>query len=348
MVGGGAVTYLSDRDLRELLPKLDFKAADPAHPFDPAAQIQPCSIDLRLDNVFWVQRSGKNIDLRSSQLLEIEPRRHWRRERLSANQSTTLKPGEMLLGRTYEEFTVPVGFAGKLEGRSSFARMGLAIHCSADFINPGYRGHMPLQLINLGGSTITIVPYLPICQLIVVSLSSASERVYGDRELYSKYVDDDGGPSYWWRDKRIKALHAALGNHNVSEAIQREILELIRPCEPEVIERLEKFVAPLPIGDLTNSHDILERFAVAEDQMRRITVLRYKFSLWLGPVLATSSLGSLFRRPLTELHYALWAAAVAALIWAAWVYFKGDPPGDYLGKKELDQIMLAPNTGSPR
>src|SRR5205085_4347843 len=120
--------------------------------------------------------------------------------------SIVLKPSEMLLGRTYEIFTIPKDHAGKLEGRSSFARLGLAVHCSADFINPGYRGHMPLQLINFSRSSIRVFPLIPICQLILVRLSSTPTRVYGDRELSSKYMDDDGGPSYWWRDKRIKSL----------------------------------------------------------------------------------------------------------------------------------------------
>lgn len=122
----------------------------------------------------------------------------------------------MLLGRTYDSFTIPPTLAGKLEGRSSFARMGLATHCSADFINPGYRGKMPLQLVNFGRTTIRLVPFVPICQLIFIQVSSHPERLYGERELSSKYMDDDGGPSYWWRDKRVKELQAALREHDLA------------------------------------------------------------------------------------------------------------------------------------
>jgi deoxycytidine triphosphate deaminase len=82
------------------------------------------------------------------------PRRHWRKILLGAGESIKLRPGEMILGRTFEAFSIPRSCAGKLEGRSSFARMGLAIHCSADFINPAWRGRMPLQLTNLGASSI--------------------------------------------------------------------------------------------------------------------------------------------------------------------------------------------------
>lgn len=139
-------------------------------------------------------------------------------------------------GVAFETFTIPSACAGKLEGRSSFARMGLAVHCSADFINPGYRGHMPLQLVNLGKGSVRLFPQVPICQLVLVRLSSPPERVYGARELFSKYMDDDGGPSYWWRDKRIADLQAAFREFDVSERVQNEILELIGPREPELIE----------------------------------------------------------------------------------------------------------------
>jgi deoxycytidine triphosphate deaminase len=150
--------YLVDSQLEALLPELDFDTPDPAHPFLPTEQIQPCSIDLRLDSVFWRHRRGRPIDLRHARVADLHPRRHWRKIVLSSGQSVRLKPGEMILARTFEQFTIPRGYSGKLEGRSSFARLGISIHCSADFINPGYRGHMPLQIVNNGKSAVILVP----------------------------------------------------------------------------------------------------------------------------------------------------------------------------------------------
>jgi deoxycytidine triphosphate deaminase len=66
--------YLSDTDIRQRLAELDIECPDPAHPFQADEQIQPCSIDLRLSNVFWEPRRGATIDLRKSALLELQPR----------------------------------------------------------------------------------------------------------------------------------------------------------------------------------------------------------------------------------------------------------------------------------
>jgi deoxycytidine triphosphate deaminase len=82
--------YLCDRDLRELLPTIRFETQNPEHPFKPDDQIQPCSIDLRLDNVFWRQRSRAAIDLRRSKLLELSPRRHWKKIILEPGESITI------------------------------------------------------------------------------------------------------------------------------------------------------------------------------------------------------------------------------------------------------------------
>ena len=152
--------YLSDNELNELLVDIQFETDDPNYPFVADEQIQPSSVDLRLGKVFWKPRAysfwtpwkNREIDLRRARLLELSPRKYWRRSSISSAESMIIRPREMILGRTFERFSIPNGYAGKLEGRSSFARMGLAIHCSADFINPGWRGHMPLQMVNHGSS----------------------------------------------------------------------------------------------------------------------------------------------------------------------------------------------------
>ncbi len=117
--------YLSDREIEALLSDLGFASADPEHPFQASEQVQPCSIDLRLSNVFWEPISGKTIDLRKARLLDLEPRLLWKRRELRKGESITLRPGRLLLGRVNERLTVPPQYAGKIEGRSSFARLGL-------------------------------------------------------------------------------------------------------------------------------------------------------------------------------------------------------------------------------
>lgn len=325
--------YLSDRDLRSILPEIAFQTSDPTLPFDPDEQIQPCSVDLRLDGVFWRQVSRRPIDLRRSKLLEMSPRRHWVRIDLKPGQCVTLQPGEMLLGRTFEAFSIPARYAGKLEGRSSFARMGLAVHCSADFINPGYRGHMPLELLNQGKSPLRVFPHVPICQVMFIPLSSTPERVYGARELSSKYMDDDGGPSYWWRDKRVKQVQAALGEHDVAEAMQQELLEVIAPSDPELIERFERLLQQLPRSALTNTSDLLQRFAEAENKVRLWARLLRGIQISAAPFLIAIALGSLFAGPYELLHYISWSLAAGAVPVSV-VGLKSDL-GDYFTTAEL-------------
>jgi deoxycytidine triphosphate deaminase len=270
--------YLSDRDLRLVLSELSFQTAHPDHPFDGGEQIQPCSIDLRLSNVFWSRRRahwtrrllrrGPTVDLRRSHVEEIDPRREWRKAELQDGQSLTIWPGEVLMTRIYESFQIPDEYAGKIEGRSSYARIGLAVHCTGDFINPGWSGFMPLQLVNASPFPIRVLPYLPICQLMLIRLSSKPERTYGDPELASKYVNDDGGPSYWWRDRSVQALHKELGNANVPSGIQNEIVELVKFEDPEMLTRFEHYVSKKRIGQVENAPTLLDEFAGAEVRRR--------------------------------------------------------------------------------
>jgi hypothetical protein len=151
------------------------------------------------------------------------------------------------------------GYARKIEGRSSFARLGLTVHCTGDFINPVWDGFMPLRLTNHGTLPIRIAPFFPICQLMIVPLASPPERTYGDEELRSKYVNDDGGPSRWWRDGRIRELQERLAGIPVEEAVQREIAKLLRFEGPTILWRLTRFLGRRK--GIEHASETLDRFA---------------------------------------------------------------------------------------
>jgi|GEM_PF-758516 len=331
--------YLADRDIKLLLHEIAFESDDPDHPFVTEDQVQPASVDLRLDSTFWLQKSKKPIDLRRSKLLELSPRRHWSKVRLHWGESITLMPGQMLLGRTFEKFSIPQSCAGKIEGRSSFSRMGIAIHCTGDFINPGYRRRMPLEIFNCGRSAIRLFPLIPICQLIFVRLSSQAEIPYG-AALSSKYMDDDGGPSYWWRDKRIRQLHTLLGEHDVSERVQDELLRLMGTRDPELIERFEQMVRNLKKDELTNSEEILERFAESEDKKLLLHRIYRGVLVGLAPLLIAASISSLFSQPFGWnrygwLHYVLWAVTLLTIPVSV-VGLRMDI-GEFFGSRELEE-----------
>lgn len=331
--------YLSDKDIQGKLQEMAIECDNPEHPFSESEQIQPCSLDLRLSNIFWEPVKMRAFDLRRSRLLDLDPRRYWKKRILGKGEYISLKPRKMLLGRIYENLTVPAMCAGKIEGRSSFARMGLSIHCTGDFINPGYRGHVPLQLFNLSPNTIKIYPYIPIGQLMLVQISSLPSRLYGQEELQSKYLDDDGGPSYWWRDKRIRKLQTTFREVDVSIQIQEAILERIGMQEPEIVERFERFIGKTRLSKIDNADTLIEQFVRSEDRLKLKDKLVKGICFALFPILASASIGAVYYEKAFGLtHYFLWVSTVLSL--APFVYVLRDTPKQYLGESELKECLI--------
>lgn len=325
--------YLSDKDIRAKLSEMQIEVNNSEYPFNPNEQVQPCSIDLRLSNIFWEPMRVKSIDLRRSRLLDLSPRRYWKKRILQKGECITLKPGRLLLGRIYEKFTIPVDCGGKIEGRSSFARMGLGIHCTGDFINPGYRGHMPLQLFNYSPNPIKIFAYIPICQLMLIRVSNEPLRKYGLEELQSKYMDDDGGPSYWWRDKRIKSLQNTFQEVDVSIDIQERILDKIGAQEPEILERFEKFIEKIPKSNLENADNLLELFLKSEKRKKLKDQILKGIYYAMFPTLGSASAGVYFSRPFTLEHYILWCLTAISVI--PFIHVLKALPKQYLEGKTL-------------
>ena len=330
--------YLADNEIIEILGLLDIDATDEHNPFDPSASVQPASIDMRLDRIFWRQKKRRVAsDLRNSIVEQLDARRFWRRLELTRTESVVIKPGEMLLGRVYERFTVPENYAARIVGRSSFARMGLSVTCSGDFINPGYRGHMPLELFNASSVPIRICPYLPVCQLVLVKLTSTPKRLYGHATLGSKYADDDGGPSYWWKDKSFTAFQDVLRNKGVAESIQDRVREVLGHREATLLERFEAFFGRLSLAEIDNADDVLKRFAEAESKARR----RAKFWYWAPRTITMSlvamTVGRLFAAEWKVGSYAIFFLTLLSLAWFGYAWLYQDEPGDYFDAKEFDR-----------
>ncbi|HWO62971.1 MAG TPA: dCTP deaminase [Umezawaea sp.] len=174
---------LSDRELRKEVESgrllLD--------PFD-GEMVQPSSIDVRLDRFFRVFNNTKytHIDPRQQQdeltsLVEVE-----------ADEPFVLHPGEFVLGSTFEKVTLPDDLAGRLEGKSSLGRLGLLTHSTAGFIDPGFSGHITLELSNVANLPITLWPGMKIGQLCLFQLSSAAEFPYGSKQAGSRYQGQRG------------------------------------------------------------------------------------------------------------------------------------------------------------
>ncbi|MGC0365764.1 dCTP deaminase [Rhodococcus sp. 27YEA15] len=174
---------LSDRDIRAEISvgRLGIE------PFDDAL-VQPSSVDVRLDGLFRVFNNTRytHIDpsLRQDELTSlVEP---------AEGEPFVLHPGEFVLGSTLEVCSLPDDLAGRLEGKSSLGRLGLLTHSTAGFIDPGFNGHITLELSNVANLPITLWPGMKIGQLCLLRLSSAAEHPYGSSEVGSKYQGQRG------------------------------------------------------------------------------------------------------------------------------------------------------------
>jgi deoxycytidine triphosphate deaminase len=340
--------YLADHDIAELLSEMSISGPNPAHPFDPDGQIQPCSIDLRISDVFWkpsrrrriwrrlLPGSEVAIDLRRADVSALDPLRDWKRYVIPDGQYLTIRPGQVVMGRIYERFRVPEGYAGKVEGRSSYARLGLAVHCTGDFINPGWEGYMPLQLCNFGPYPLRVVPYVSVCQLMLVRLSRKPDRTYGNEELKSKYVNDDGGPSLWWRDARVKEIQKGLGTYSVAEAIQQQIVATVRFESPDVLERLQRYIDHQRSGQIENVAQVMHGFARQEDRRRSLD----RIALGAPVVLLAGLFASLFVA-FGPVHVVLIIATVISGIVALGANVRRD--SGYLGGAELRELEYRPD-----
>ncbi|MGW9477193.1 dCTP deaminase [Saccharomonospora azurea] len=175
---------LSDRDLRKALES-ERLGIDP---FDPA-MVQPSSVDVRLDRFFRVFDNSKytHIDpkLRQDELTSMV-------EKDGDDDPFVLHPGEFVLASTFELFTLPDDLAGRLEGKSSLGRLGLLTHSTAGFIDPGFSGHITLELSNVANLPITLWPGMKIGQLCLFQLTSPAEYPYGSAEVGSRYQGQRG------------------------------------------------------------------------------------------------------------------------------------------------------------
>ena len=172
------MSVLSDRDIRAELDTGRVRI----EPYDPV-DLQPSSVDLHLGRSFRVFRNNRYpyIDVRALQpdlteLLHVEP-----------DEAFILHPGEFVLGQTLEWVELPDDLVARLEGKSSLGRLGLLIHSTAGYVDPGWKGTLTLELSNVANLPIALYQGMRIGQISFVRMSSPVERPYGSAGLGSKY-----------------------------------------------------------------------------------------------------------------------------------------------------------------
>jgi dCTP deaminase len=174
---------LSDRTIREELAA----GRIVIHPLDPA-DIQPSSVDLRLDRYFRVFRNHtmRVIDVRQHQEELTES------VEIGDEDAFILHPGEFVLGSTAERVTLPDDLVARLEGKSSLGRLGLLIHSTAGFVDAGWDGYLTLELSNVANLPITLYPGMKIGQISFLRMTTPADNPYGSSPLGSKYQGQRG------------------------------------------------------------------------------------------------------------------------------------------------------------
>jgi dCTP deaminase len=183
---------LSDRSIRAAIESGRIRL-DPLE----LGLIQPASIDVRCDRRFRVFRNSRYgfIDVKTpmpdlTELVTVE-----------GDEPFILHPGEFVLGATLERVTLGDDIVARLEGKSSLGRLGLQVHSTAGFIDPGFDGHVTLELSNVSNLPITIYPGMKVGQVSFLEMTGPADAPYGSGALGSKYQGQVGPtPSAYWRN----------------------------------------------------------------------------------------------------------------------------------------------------
>jgi len=187
-------SVLSDGTIRRLVSEGRVRI----EPWDDA-MVQPASVDLRLGSSFRVFHNHRiaAIDLADP------PTNVTELVQIADDESFVIHPGEFVLGRTLEHLELPDDLVSRIEGKSSVGRLGLIVHATAGFVDPGFKGTLTLEITNLTRVPIILWPGKPIAQLSFMTLDQPAERPYGHPDLGSHYQSQvdatesryEGGPA---------------------------------------------------------------------------------------------------------------------------------------------------------
>ncbi|NPA38520.1 MAG: dCTP deaminase [Candidatus Nanohaloarchaeota archaeon] len=197
------MSILSDKDIKERIKKGEI-VIEPLENLEKS--LGPSSLDLRLGNKFRVFKHA-HVDIIDPKNYHDELIREYEikngRIKIKEHTYTTLyisdepfiiHPGEFILASTYEKVKIPADITARLEGRSSLGRLGLLVHVTAGYIDPGFEGHITLELGNVGKLPLKLYPGMRVCQLVFEEMTSPSETPYNKRKN-SKYLGENGATS---------------------------------------------------------------------------------------------------------------------------------------------------------
>lgn len=175
----------SDRELKKLIEKGAVYVEDGLPPIDLETQLGPSSLDLRLGTHFitFKQTRADVLDTKDFNLDGFTEDLH-----LDEDEGILVHPDQFVLATTMETVHVPTDMAARIEGRSSYGRLGIAVHSTAGFCDPGWEGNVTLEIQNLGNVPVRLYPGERICQLVFHKMTSEARTPYSDKKD-AKYMD---------------------------------------------------------------------------------------------------------------------------------------------------------------
>ena len=177
------MAILSDKDIKKCLEEGKI-AIDPLKNIE--KQVQPSSVDLRIGNEFKVFKIIKKpfIDPRDPENLDSYMESMY----VENDEAFIIHPNEFALATTYETIKVPDDLVARVEGRSSMGRLGITMHVTAGYIDPGFEGKITLEISNIGKMPVALYPGQRACQIVFETMTSKAEKPYGHPDRDSKYM----------------------------------------------------------------------------------------------------------------------------------------------------------------
>jgi dCTP deaminase len=177
------MAILSDKSIKEYL-KAGKIVID--HLKDYEKQIQPSSVDLRIGNEFKSFKIIRKPFIDPKDKIDLDT--YMESVRIEEEGSFIIHPNEFALATTYETVKIPNDLVARVEGRSSMGRLGITMHVTAGYIDPGFEGKITLEISNIGKMPVALYPGQRVCQIVFETMTSPSDRPYGHPERDSKYM----------------------------------------------------------------------------------------------------------------------------------------------------------------
>jgi len=176
------MAILSDKDIKEYLNEKRIVI----EPLEDEEQIQPSSVDMRLGDEFKVFKVIRKpyIDPKDQEDLDS----YMESTVVSEGEAFIIHPNEFALATTHEYVKVPDDIVARVEGRSSMGRLGVTMHVTAGYIDPGFEGKITLEISNIGAMPVALYPGQRVCQIVFETMTSPSQMPYGHPERNSKYM----------------------------------------------------------------------------------------------------------------------------------------------------------------